>query len=129
MKFKYVAALVAIIPLITFAAVSAQPTAPVNAFDGARYTNGQWHFSIIIPADWIFSLSGTRAQSELVKSWADNLRSAHSRRNFEKTALRFLEALPAGIRQATVEDVREALAKLTEGASDATACQYVLRVK
>ena len=75
--------------------------------------------------------AGTRAKSdaELVRSWADSLRSAHSRRNFEKTALRFLEALPAGIRKATVEDVREALAAITEGASDATAQQYVLRVK
>jgi integrase/recombinase XerD len=74
---------------------------------------------------------GTRAQSdaELVESWAASLASAHSRRNFEKTALRFLEALPAGIRKATVEDVREALAKITEGRSDATAQQYVLRVK
>ena len=84
-----------------------------------------------LPAHRIGTLAGTRAQTdaELVKSWADNLRSAHSRRNFEKTALRFLDALPAGIRQATVEDVREALTKITERASDATARQYVLRVK
>ena len=49
---------------------------------------------------------GTRAKSdgELVRSSGDSLRSAHSRRNFEKTALRFLEALPAGgIRKATVD--------------------------
>lgn len=46
------------------------------------------------------------------------------------TARRFLEALPpGGIRTATVEDVREALAKITEFKSDATASQYVLRVK
>jgi integrase/recombinase XerD len=85
-----------------------------------------------LPAHRIGLLStGTRARSdtELVRSWADSLRSAHSRRNFEKTALRFLDALPAGIRKATVEDVREALAKITEGLSDATAQQYVLRVK
>ena len=85
-----------------------------------------------LPAHRIGTLStGTRARSdaELVRSWADSLRSAHSRRNFEKTALRFLDALPAGIRKATVEDVREALAKITEGLSDATAQQYVLRVK
>ena len=85
-----------------------------------------------LPAHRIGTLPGTRARSdaELVKSWAGNLRSAHSRRNFEMTALRFLEALPAGgIRTATVEDVREALAKITECKSDATASQYVLRVK
>jgi site-specific recombinase XerD len=86
-----------------------------------------------LPAHRIGTLTvGTRAKSdaELVRSWADSLRSAHSRRNFETTALRLLEALPAGgIRKATVEDVREALAKITEGLSDATAQQYVLRVK
>jgi integrase/recombinase XerD len=86
-----------------------------------------------LPAHRIGTLAaGTRAKSdaELVRSWADSLRSAHSRRNFETTALRFVEALPAGgIRKATVEDVREALAKITEGLSDATAQQYVLRVK
>ena len=75
--------------------------------------------------------AGTRARSdtELVKSWVQSLSSLHTRRNFEKTALRFLDALPAGIRKATVEDVREALAKITDGLSDATARQYVLRVK
>ena len=81
--------------------------------------------------DRIGTLSlATRAQSdaELVASWTA-LTSAHSHRNFERTALRFLEALPVGIRQATVEDVREVLAKITEGKSDATAQQYVLRVK
>jgi integrase/recombinase XerD len=86
-----------------------------------------------LPAHRIGTLAtGTCAKSDaqLVKSWADSLRSAHSRRNFEKTALRFLDALPAGgIRKATVEDVREALATVTEGLSDATAQQYVLRVK
>ena len=86
-----------------------------------------------LPAHRVGTLAaGTRAKSdaELVRSWADSLRSAHSRRNFEKTAQRFLDALPpGGIRKATVEDVREALAKITEGLSDATAQQYVLRVK
>jgi integrase/recombinase XerD len=62
-------------------------------------------------------------------TWAGSLTSTHSRRNFEKTAQRFVEAMPVPIRQATVEDVREALARITEGKSDATAQQYVLRVK
>jgi site-specific recombinase XerD len=85
-----------------------------------------------LPAHRIGTLTaGTRAQSdaELIKSWVQSLSSTHTRRNFEKTAMRFLEALPAGIRQATVEDVREALAKITQGRSDGTAQQYVLRVK
>ena len=85
-----------------------------------------------LPTHRIATLSaGTRAQSdaELVKSWVQSLSSAHTRRNFEKTALRYLEALPVGIREATVEDVREALAKITDGLSDTTAQQYVLRAK
>ena len=86
-----------------------------------------------LPAHRVGTLAaGTRAKSdaELVRSWADSLRSPHRRRNFEKTALRFLDALPAGgIRKATVEDVREALATITEGLSDTTAQQCVLRVK
>ena len=73
--------------------------------------------------------TSARSDAELVKSWVQSLSSTHTRRNFEKTALRFLQALPGGIRKATVEDVREALAKITGGASDATAQQYVLRVK
>jgi site-specific recombinase XerD len=75
--------------------------------------------------------TGTSAETddELVASWVASLASAHSRRNFEKTASRFLEALPTGIRRAKVEDVRQALAQITEGLSAATAQQYVLRVK
>lgn len=85
-----------------------------------------------LPVQRIGTLAaGTRAQTdtELVKSWVVSLTSLHSRRNFETTAMRFLEALPIGLRKATVEDVREALAQITEGKSDATAQQYVLRVK
>jgi len=85
-----------------------------------------------LPAQRIGTLAaGTRAQTdtELVRSWVASLASTHSRRNFETTAMRFLEALPIGLRKATVEDVREALAQITEGKTDATAQQYVLRVK
>ena len=70
-----------------------------------------------LPAHRIGLLStGTRARGmSSRKSSADGLGSAHSRRNFEKTAMRFLDALPAGIRKATVEDVREALLQLPKG--------------
>ena len=73
--------------------------------------------------------TSARSDAELVALVGAVAGVGHTQRNFEKTALRFLEALPVGIRKATVEDVREALAKITEGASDATAQQYVLRVK
>jgi len=85
-----------------------------------------------LPAPRIGILAaGTSAQTdtELVSSWAASLASAHTRRNFAMTATRFLEALSVGIRKATVEDVREALARITEGRTDATAQQYVLRAK
>lgn len=74
---------------------------------------------------------GTRARSdaELVASWLASLTSAHTRRNFELTASRFREALTADLRNATVEDVREAVATITAGLSNATARQYLLRVK
>jgi integrase/recombinase XerD len=74
---------------------------------------------------------GTRARSdaELVASWLASLTSAHTRRNFELTATRFREALAADLRTATVEDVREAVANITAGLSNATARQYLLRVK
>ena len=75
--------------------------------------------------------AGTRATTdrELVASWVDGLASSHSRRNFEATALRFIEALPIGIRQAKVEDVREALSSLIDDRAAGTARQYVLRIK
>ena len=74
---------------------------------------------------------GTRARSdaELIASWLASLTSAHTRRNFELTATRFRAALTADLRTATVEDVREAVANITAGLSNATARQYLLRVK
>jgi len=66
---------------------------------------------------------------QLLESWLDSLNSPHSRRNFEQTARRFLAELPMGIRAATVEDVRLALVRVSRGLSDASAKQYVLRIK
>lgn len=73
----------------------------------------------------------TRATTdqELVLSWVGGLASQHSKRNFEATAARFLQALPEGLRASKVEDVRSALAALVDGRSVGTARQYVLRVK
>jgi integrase/recombinase XerD len=74
---------------------------------------------------------GTRASSDqqLLASWLASLASPHTRTNFEITARRFLAALPMGLRAALVEDVREALDAVSQGLSDATARQYVLRIK
>jgi integrase/recombinase XerD len=74
---------------------------------------------------------GTRAANDeqILQSWLDGLNSPHTRRNFETTARRFLDALPMGLRDATVEDVRDALAKVSHGVGQATARQYVLRAK
>lgn len=75
--------------------------------------------------------AGTRARTdrELVASWVSGLASPHSRRNFEATALRFLEALPTDLRSAKVEDVRQALETLVEGRRPGTARQVILRIK
>lgn len=80
----------------------------------------------------IGALVATRAKTDvelIEQSWVKSLASPHSVRNFEKTALGFLKALQVGLREATVEDVRDALVQITDGKSDATTRQYVLRVK
>ena len=73
----------------------------------------------------------TRAETDdqVLASWLSSLTSAHTRRNFEVTARRFLAGLPMGLRAATVEDVRDALEAMRRGVSEATGRQYVLRVK
>src|ERR1700674_2545312 len=59
----------------------------------------------------VTSLSATNSTSdgELAASWVASLNSEHSRRNCGRTAKRFLEALGAPLRRATVEEVRETL--------------------
>ncbi len=52
MKFKYVVVLVAILPLITFAVVNAQPRPPAASQDGVCYENAQWHVSLVVPTGW-----------------------------------------------------------------------------
>src|SRR5262245_23665282 len=87
--------------------------------------------ALVMPVVRVEALSATRARSyeELVASWLDSLSSPHSRRNFAMTAQRFLAALPMGLRLATVEDVRDAIAAATVGTSAAPARQYTLRIK
>jgi hypothetical protein len=86
-----------------------------------------------LPAVQIVTLAkATCAETDeqLLESWLANLNSAHSRRNFEVTVRRFLAELPlGGLRAATVEDVRDALNRITRSVSEATGRQYVLRVK
>ena len=86
-----------------------------------------------VPANLPITLvKATRAESDetLVKSWLRSLNSPHTQRNFEVTARRFLAGLPeGGLRAATVEDVRDALASMSTGLSEASARQYVLRSK
>jgi site-specific recombinase XerD len=73
----------------------------------------------------------TRANTDeqLLSSWLGSLASDLTRRNFEITARRFLAELPMGMRKATIEDVRDTLAKISVGKSEASTRQYVLRVK
>jgi site-specific recombinase XerD len=73
----------------------------------------------------------TRADTDeqLLASWLESLGSGHTKRNFETTARRFMAGLDMGLRAATVEDVRDAMAKVTKGRSEATTRQYVLRIK
>jgi len=73
----------------------------------------------------------TKAKSddELLDSWVASLGSEHSQRNFRVTIERFLAALGCGLRQAVVEDVREAVATVTTGTAPSTTRQYTLRIK
>jgi integrase len=86
-----------------------------------------------VPANLPITLvKATRAESDeaLVRSWLRSLNSPHTQRNFEVTARRFLAGLPeGGLRAATVEDVRDALTSMSAGLSEASARQYVLRIK
>jgi integrase/recombinase XerD len=86
-----------------------------------------------LPAIQITTLGrATRAQNDeqILESWLASLNSAHTRKNFEITARRFMPLLPeGGLRAATVEDVRDVLTVITKGVSEAAGRQYVLRVK
>src|SRR5262245_22455649 len=76
--------------------------------------------------------NATRAESDelMLESWLVSLSSVHSRRNFEITARRFLAELsPGGLRGTTVENVRDALTRITMDVSETAGRQYVLRVK
>src|SRR5262245_64012640 len=69
------------------------------------------------------------SDEQLVASWVANLRSEHSRINFRTTADRFLAALGAPMRRATVENVRQALEAITAELAPSSSRQIVLRVK
>jgi predicted dienelactone hydrolase len=60
----------------------------------------------------------------VLKSWVRSLNSTQGQRNFAVTARRFLAELPdGGLRAATVEDVRDGLAGISAGLSEASARQ------
>src|SRR5262249_7219369 len=59
--------------------------------------------ALVMPVVRAEALSATRARSdeELVASWLDSLRSAHSRRNFAHDSAALPRALPMGLRAAS----------------------------
>jgi hypothetical protein len=69
----------------------------------------------------------TRAETDeaLLKSWVRSLNSTHGQRNFAVTAPgAFWPSSPdGGLRAATVEDVRDGLAGISAGLSEASARQ------
>jgi site-specific recombinase XerD len=73
--------------------------------------------------------TSAETDEQLLRSWLASLNSAHTRRNFEAVARRFLSGLPQGLRHATVEDVRASLDAMTKGLAPSSAQQYVLRIK
>jgi integrase/recombinase XerD len=79
----------------------------------------------------VATVRATRADSDetLVASWLASLNSPHTRSNFGRTARRFLAELGMGLRAAKVEDVRDALARITAGLKETSARQHTARVK
>ena len=73
----------------------------------------------------------TRATTDylLLDTWIAEMGSPATRKTFAKTVSQFLDTLPMGLRQAKLEDVREAIEAITAGRADSTAKQYALRVK
>jgi hypothetical protein len=80
-----------------------------------------------LPAVTVMTLGrATRAENDeqLLESWLASLTSAHTRRNFEVTVRCCLAELPAGgPRAAAVEDVRDALVRITPGVAETTGRQ------
>jgi integrase/recombinase XerD len=102
------------------ACVGFAPRALLAANSGFTY----WRISIKVGSP------PKKSDEALLKSWLRSLGSQHTQRNFEVTARRFLAELPeGGLRAATVEDVRDALTSMSTGLSEASARQYVLRIK
>ena len=83
----------------------------------------------LIPVTISAMATSATSDDALLESWIASLNSDHSRRNFRATATRFLAALGVGLRGATVEAVRSALAEITAGLAASSARQVVLRVK
>lgn len=73
--------------------------------------------------------TSARNDADLIASWLDLLGSKHTKRNFAVSAERFMAALGCTLREATVEDVRQALEQITAGAATSTRRQYFQRVK
>jgi site-specific recombinase XerD len=69
------------------------------------------------------------SDEQLTAYWVASFNSAHTRRNCESIAQRFLAALGAPLPSATAEDVREALMAITTSLRPTSARRTVLRVK
>ena len=73
--------------------------------------------------------TSARNDADLIASWLNSLGSKHTKRNFAVSAEQFMAALGCTLREATVEDVRQALEQITAGAATSTRRQYFQRVK
>jgi hypothetical protein len=85
-----------------------------------------------LPALDLPALTRARSDHELVASWLAGMSSELTRTKFGATAERLLSHLAVRgltLRSATVEDVREAIAVLSQGKAPSSAVQYAQRVK
>src|SRR5215831_15199040 len=86
---------------------------------------------VLLPVVRVDALGATRARNdeELVASWLDSLRSAHSRRNFAIIAQRFLTALPMWVAHRHSGRRARCHRRRHDRRQRCTARQYALRIK
>ena len=88
------------------------------------------HAVVVAEQAVVATRAGTDAA--LIQSWLDGMASPRTRTNFAITASRFkfeLDALGLTLRTAAVEDVRDALKRVTEAVAPSTGRQYTARIK
>jgi integrase/recombinase XerD len=85
---------------------------------------------ILAPFRPVAAATSAVTDEQLLASWLATFDSPHSRSNFERTGRRLLAELPeGGLRRTTVEDLRDAVARITVGFAPSSRRQVLARCK